>query len=64
MNEEIIVYSVQDGNFLVAFFFDKFLAENYIKRAYEDYKYNDLSIIEKKVKMEVINNNLKELDHE
>ena len=54
MNEEIIVYSVQDGNWIVAWFFDKTLARNYVKRAYDDCKYNDLSIVIKKVKIEVI----------
>jgi len=48
------VYSVQDGNWIVAWFFDKTLAKNYVKRAYEDCKYNDLSIIRKQVKIEVI----------
>jgi len=54
ISEENIVYSVQDGNWIVALFFDKTLAKNYVKRAYEDCKYNDLSIIRKRVKIEVI----------
>jgi len=48
------VYSVQDGNWIVAWFFDKTLAKNYVKRAHTDCRYNDLSIIVKKVKIEVI----------
>ena len=54
IGEENVVYSVQDGNWIVAWFFDKTLARNYVKRAYDDCKYNDLSIVIKKVKMEVI----------
>ena len=54
ISEENVVYSVQDGNWIVAWFFDKTLARNYVKRAYDDCKYNDLSIVIKKVKMEVI----------
>ena len=53
---ENVVYSVQDGNWVIAWFFDKTLAKNYVKRAYDDCKYNDLSIIMKKVKMEMIDN--------
>ena len=54
LGEEISVYSIQEGNWIVAWFFDKTLAKNYVKRAYEDCKYNDLSIIRKQVKIEVI----------
>lgn len=54
LSEQNIVYSVQDGNWIVAWFFDRTLARNYVKRAYNDCKYNDLSIIKKQVKIEVI----------
>lgn len=54
ISEENVVYSVQDGNLVVAWFFDKTLAKNYVKRAYADCQYNDLSIIMKKVKIAVI----------
>ena len=54
VSETDFVYSVQDGNWIIAWFFDKTLARNYVKRAYEDCKYNDLSIIMKKVKIAVI----------
>lgn len=54
ISEEYVVYSVQDGNWVIAFFFDKTLAKNYVKRAHTDCQYNDLSIIVKKVKIEVI----------
>lgn len=54
ISEENVVYSVQDGNWIVAWFFDKTLARNYVKRAHTDCQYNDLSIIKKQVKIEVI----------
>ena len=54
ISETDSVYSVQDGNWIVAWFFDKTLAKNYVKRAYKDCKYNDLKIIRKRVKIEVI----------
>ena len=54
IGEESVVYSVQDGNWVIALFFDKTLARNYVKRAYADCKYNDLSIIRKRVKIDVI----------
>lgn len=54
ISETDIVYSVQDGNWIVAWFFDKALARNYVKRAYDDCKYNNLSIVRKQVKIEVI----------
>lgn len=54
ISEEYVVYSVQDGNWVIAFFFDKTLARNYVKRAYDDCQYNDLKIIQKQVKIEVI----------
>lgn len=54
LSEQNMVYSVQDGNWVIALFFDKALARNYVKRAKKDCKYNDLSIIRKQVKIEVI----------
>lgn len=54
IGKEISVYSIQDGNWIVAWFFDKTLAKNYVNRAYDDCQYNDLSIIKKQVKIEVI----------
>ena len=54
ISETNLVYSVQDGNWIVAWFFDKTLAKNYVNRAYDDCQYNDLQIIQKQVKIEVI----------
>ena len=42
-----IIYSVQDGNWIVAYFFDKSLAQSYVKQAKKDCKYNTLQIIKK-----------------
>lgn len=54
MSETPLVYSVQDGNWVIAFFFDKTLARNYVNRAYYECQYNNLKIIQKQVKIEVI----------
>ena len=54
ISETDSVYSVQDGNWIIAWFFDKTLARNYVKRAHTDCRYNDLQIIQKQVKIEVI----------
>ena len=53
-SERLTVFSINDGNFIVAYFFDKTLARNYVKQAKKDCKYNDLSIIEKIVDIKLI----------
>ena len=54
MSEKLNVFSVNDGNFIVAYFFDKTVAKNYVRQAKKDCNYNDLSIVKKIVDIEVI----------
>ena len=55
MGKRLTAFSVNDGNFIVAYFFDKTLASNYVRQAKKDCMYNDLAIVEKVVDIDLLN---------
>ena len=57
--QRFTVFSINDGEDIVAYFFDKDVAKAYVKQAQKDCKHNDLSIVEKVVDIKLVRRRLK-----